>query len=1144
MDKRTNSVRSVWRRSLVGLLPLLLWVPVSQGQTTAITSSGLNTQVSHGVGQPNYDITGGTRPGNGPNLFHSFGEFSVGASDVARFLNDSGLATTNILSRVTGGNPSNIFGEINTTNFPGANLYLINPAGVLFGAMATLNVSGSVHVSTADYLRLADGLRFNAIPGPQDTLLSQAPVAAFGFLHAYPRPITVQGSQLTVPEGKSLSLVGGDIKVTGGTLTAPGGQINLASLAGRGEARVAPEGIAIAGTTPRGQIMIKGGTEPANVARLDTSGDAGGAVVLRGGKLSLARVEITTKAKAPNQTGGTIVIEATKSATVDSVLLRTGSGWIETSRIRLGGGPVSLTAPSVRASNLTIDTSGHFDGLSGDVAINVRTLTASQLLINDFFGHGPNVSIHATGNVALQNSHIRSFARIIQQDPAQISLRAATLTLTNSFIGSNAAGGGPVGNIVIDVGRLTMKAASIRTDGMDVPLGGGGNISVSAREAILIDGGGVSAAGIGRADGGSITVSTPRLTLNHLGSIATVSDGIRAGDISVNVRTLNMINGGRISTRAFFGGSSSNINIVASQSISMAGVGMDDRGLEVPSGIDSRADGRAGSIHVVTPSMTLSDGALVRATIPASLAQSPIALNVGRLNLLRGASIESSGNGSASIAINAAKSITLDKGSITTFGDESGNVNLHAGGSIQIRNGSRISADNTGQGDGLHVLIQAGKSVSVRDSTVSAGAHQGNGGTIVIDAGQSITLDKGTLTTDVRNHRQNAQSGNVSLIAGQSIQIRNGSRILADTARYVEGDPNDVRQHAGDIVIQAGNSVVSRNSTISAKAQAESGNGGTIVIEAGKHVVSEASTLSVAGLSPAGGDSGQIRVTAGESVLLSKGTVLDATNSGPGGNHAGHIVLNAGKHVIVDASRVIAPVAEGKAGLIEMQAGKDVRLLNGTVVDASASTHTDGGQVLLVAGRNLLVDRSQVKVPVGDGGAAHKIEMHAGNGVWLTREAVLDATGGASDGGQIVIAGKNVVVDDSRLTVDSRSGFFGGPGKVTVVADGFVRLLNGTLVTASAPLSSSGGQVSVTAGDSVLLRNSTIQTFARDSQGGTIALSSETVQLKNGRLVSTSADGTGGTITIKTNNFRRDAASVLDVRGSLGNGAITIEPLP
>ena len=76
----------------------------------------------------------------------------------------SGLPTSNILGRVTGGNISNIFGTIQTTGFGNANLFLMNPAGFLFGPNATVNVGGMVAFTSADYLRLADGVRFNAIP--------------------------------------------------------------------------------------------------------------------------------------------------------------------------------------------------------------------------------------------------------------------------------------------------------------------------------------------------------------------------------------------------------------------------------------------------------------------------------------------------------------------------------------------------------------------------------------------------------------------------------------------------------------------------------------------------------------------------------------------------------------------------------------------------------------------------------------------------------------------------------------------------------------------------------------------------------------------------------------------------------------------
>src|SRR5262249_38084862 len=152
-----------------------------------------------------YDITGGTRPGGGTNLFHSFGNFNVPTNNIANFQNETGLPTSNILGRINGGNPSSIFGMIQTNGpagFPTAKLFLMNPNGFLFGPTATINVGGMVAFTSADYLRLADGALFNAIPNPTaDALLSTAPVAAFGFLGSNPGAITVQGGQLTVADG-------------------------------------------------------------------------------------------------------------------------------------------------------------------------------------------------------------------------------------------------------------------------------------------------------------------------------------------------------------------------------------------------------------------------------------------------------------------------------------------------------------------------------------------------------------------------------------------------------------------------------------------------------------------------------------------------------------------------------------------------------------------------------------------------------------------------------------------------------------------------------------------------------------------------------------------------------------------------------
>src|SRR5262245_22399653 len=205
-------------RLIFGLFLLLaILCSVSLAQTS--TSSGLNTAVSAPInlpsGQTQFNITGGTRPGGGTNLFHSFGNFNVPNNNIANFLNNSGLPTSNILGRVTGGNISNIFGTIQTTGFGNANLVLMNQAGFLFGPNATLNVGGMVTFTSADYLRLADGVRFNATPGAQDALVTVAPLAAFGFLGPNPpAPITISTNVPAPLLGSSsgpLQFVGGPI---------------------------------------------------------------------------------------------------------------------------------------------------------------------------------------------------------------------------------------------------------------------------------------------------------------------------------------------------------------------------------------------------------------------------------------------------------------------------------------------------------------------------------------------------------------------------------------------------------------------------------------------------------------------------------------------------------------------------------------------------------------------------------------------------------------------------------------------------------------------------------------------------------------------------------------------------------------------
>src|SRR3954466_4932033 len=112
----------------------------------------------------------------GTNQFYSFSTFDLAKGQTASFTGNKGVK--NILARVTGGRASNINGTLQVVS--SANFYLINPAGVIFGPDAALDINGSFAVTTADELRFAGGGKFSA-SHPEQSVLTTAAPAAFGF---------------------------------------------------------------------------------------------------------------------------------------------------------------------------------------------------------------------------------------------------------------------------------------------------------------------------------------------------------------------------------------------------------------------------------------------------------------------------------------------------------------------------------------------------------------------------------------------------------------------------------------------------------------------------------------------------------------------------------------------------------------------------------------------------------------------------------------------------------------------------------------------------------------------------------------------------------------------------------------------------
>ena len=183
---------------------------------------------------PNFMISANLGRQVGSNLFQSFSQFNLISSQSAAFTGPANVQ--NILSRVTSGSPSSIDGRV-SSQIQGANLFFLNPAGVMFGQHAQIDVSGSFAVSSANYVKLADGGRFNTSLGGND-MLTSAPVSAFGFLNAMPASVSIAGSTLNIAPQKSFSDVAGDIRINGGKIRGGGSRVNLVSVKSSGE--VAP----------------------------------------------------------------------------------------------------------------------------------------------------------------------------------------------------------------------------------------------------------------------------------------------------------------------------------------------------------------------------------------------------------------------------------------------------------------------------------------------------------------------------------------------------------------------------------------------------------------------------------------------------------------------------------------------------------------------------------------------------------------------------------------------------------------------------------------------------------------------------------------------------------------------------------------
>ena len=677
-------------------------------------------------------ITGGTTTGT--NLFHSFKEFSVMTGSTALFNN----ATTieNIITRVTGGQISNIDGMIKANGT--ANLFLLNPSGIIFGRNAQLNIGGSFLSSTADSLLFQDGSVYSATKPEITPLLTVSVPIGLQFGNAPGAIInrsqatqvddegveTVVGLQ--IQPGRTLSLVGGEVRIEGGQVSSAAGTIDLSEV---GATLVGSDNLELNAQTSGGRIeigavgannqvqIIQSPENPqilnlsyeevdsfqdiqlSNLAVIDASGDGGGEIQVQGRRVIMNEGSLIRANTLGENPGGPLVIRATESL---EVLGNTLTDDLTDTRFEAAG----LIVPRVTS----ISASSFSSGRAGDIIIETeKVIVDLGAKIEAFsFGSGPG------GDLLIKASEsVEVFGQAISLDfkpelflpfgfdvPGFDEASFRTYAIT-SGISASSVGEGDSGNVRIETGKLSIfDSGKVTTD----PLfsGNGGTLTVVASDSIEVS-------GTSELEIPNILGISPSL----LSAAATGSGN--AKDVNLSTRKLIVRDGGTVQVGTFGAGDGGNLLINASESVEVSGSRSSSTNEILPSTLraSSFGSGNAGNLIINTDQLVVRDEADVAVN-------STDVVNAGDIFI-------------------TANSLFLDRGFITATSSsgEGGNLTLEIPGQVNLINSSEISTRagiEGGGGNGGNLTINSSFILAFPDeiNQITANAFEGEGGNIEI----------------------------------------------------------------------------------------------------------------------------------------------------------------------------------------------------------------------------------------------------------------------------------------------------------------------------------------------------------------------------------------------------------------------------
>jgi filamentous hemagglutinin family protein len=1142
----------------------LLSPPIGLAQITPDETLGTErSQVNRRVvrGQAADAIDGGAQ--RGANLFHSFRDFNVNEGQRVYFSNPAQVE--NIFSRVTGGDVSNILGTLGVDGV--ANLFLLNPNGIIFGPNARLDISGSFLATTADRFTFPDGSGFGATDPQAPPLLTVNVPIGLQYGTGVQGEITNLG-ELTVGSGQTLALNGSTIYHSG-ALVAPAGRVEL--------------------TGDRIALL--------NQSRIDVSGESGGGTVLAGGSREanntreLGIIQYPSNAlqlwMAPTATieanainsgqGGEVLIGTEQGSRINGRISARGGnnggngGFVETS----GQQFLEITTPPDIAApagvggtwlidpnniNIVVDGSGTFNinpanpfETTGDTAqlevglirtalgfgdVIISTTTSGTNLeegnINwfapfnyDGIGVGKTLTLNAHNNITLfapfndgDNLTPDSLNLVLNANSDRAGFGSI---ITNAPISTSGGSFFARGDSAVEGGILTF--APIDTDGGAITMigtsAGTGDFSrgIELGAPLFSDGGDISLTGVSAGWEGIINFS---VIFSSGGNITLNGTSTGTGNFADGITTAGVIfsEGGNLTLIG--NGASDDIITFDALDSGNGTLSLETRNLFLSEFQLERLFGNTIDLRA-TNNITIADAFDNQLKIPEGIGTITLTADadgdrVGTLTMqdLNDTLVTSGRTLFLSAGANpdpTVPALLLGEIDSTTFtpvagGLRSGSVNLRAIGDIrtsEIRT-TPFSFSDTGS---IRITSLEG-SIDTTAGALLSGARSGNAGSIYLEAQGDIR------TTDVFSGR------NGTLIGGDlTIISRVGS--IDTTAASPFDSTGSALLSRGD-QIRSGQIRLSALGNIRTNSVSSEGGGtaGNIVMTAGGDIVSDRITSLT--YNTFANDGGSVNLVAGGDVRIANGiTTLGRTggdvlidgneifiNGGIAtfGDVAGNVVINADANFI---SNEIVAFGDIEGGSIIVDA------LNDIVINRPISTYVfqegNSGEIALTSGGLIEVDDIQAFVGSGDAGT-------------VTFSATEDITVG------------NVITTASQ----GRSG--------TIQMTAGDRIATGNLL-ASGPL----GRGDITLTGNILEfvppesgSPTASSLFLIDASGGgvggNISLTSRTEDftLTNGLITSnTLLDGSGGSIQIQANSVNLTNTDITTTTAGVGDaGSISM----